>query len=164
VADPLSFDAFYRDTRTRLAQYIYVVTHDLAETQDVTQEAYARAWQRWNTVAGYGDPEAWVRTVAWRLAINRWRRGRSRLVAYRRHGPPPPAPPPDVDRVAIFEALRSLSYGHRAAIVLHYLAGMSVAEVARELGVAEGTVKARLARGRQALAPLLTTQTGAGHE
>ena len=46
--------------------------------------------------------------------------------------------------------------GQREAIALHHLADLPVAEVASLLGVAEGTIKARLARGRAALAPLLT--------
>jgi len=40
--------------------------------------------------------------------------------------------------------------------VLHYLAGLSVEEIARETGTPTGTVKARLARGRRALAPLVS--------
>jgi len=40
------------------------MTGSRAEAEDCVQEAYARAWQRWDKVSGYGDPEAWVRTVA----------------------------------------------------------------------------------------------------
>jgi RNA polymerase sigma-70 factor (ECF subfamily) len=40
------------------------MTGNRAEAQDAAQEAYVRAWQRWSTVSGYDNPEAWVRTVA----------------------------------------------------------------------------------------------------
>ena len=53
-------------------------------------------------------------------------------------------------------ALRQLPAAQREAIALHHLADLPVAEVALTLGVPEGTVKARLARGRAALAALLT--------
>ncbi|WP_346125617.1 RNA polymerase sigma factor, partial [Micromonospora coerulea] len=49
------------------------------------------------------------------------------------------------------------------AIALHYLLGMPVAEVARETDVPEGTVKARLSRGRRALANLLEATPSEAH-
>ncbi len=42
----MDFDAFYRDTSRRLLRYAYALTGDPGETQDLVQEAYARAWQR----------------------------------------------------------------------------------------------------------------------
>jgi RNA polymerase sigma-70 factor (ECF subfamily) len=59
------------------------------------------------------------------------------------------------EHVAIVTALQELDAGQREAVVLHYLADLPVAEVAVQLGVAEGTVKSRLARARDRLAALL---------
>ena len=59
------------------------------------------------------------------------------------------------DRLALMAALRRLPAAQREAIALHHLADLPVAEVALTLGVPEGTVKARLSRGRAALAELL---------
>lgn len=151
-----SFDAFYRASRQRLYDCLYALTGNAAEAQDAVHEAYARAWQRWPTVETYADPEAWVRTVARRVAVSRWRRARSALIAYRRAGPPPDVPGPDADSVALIEGLAQLPLSQRTALVLHHLVGLPVADVARETGVAVGTVKARLSRGRRALAVLLT--------
>jgi RNA polymerase sigma-70 factor (ECF subfamily) len=156
MPDSTSFDAFYRETRTRVAHFVYAMTGDAAEAQDAAQEAFARAWQRWDQVSGYESPEGWVRTVAWRLAINRWRRARNRLHAHVRHGAESSAPAPSEDNVAIMAALRLLPAEQRMAIVLHHLVGRSVAEIAAETGTPEGTIKARLARGRRALRPMLT--------
>ena len=61
-------------------------------------------------------------------------------------------PGPDPDAVALIAALARLPGPQRTAVVLHHLVGLPVAEVAREIGVPEGTVKARLSRGRRALA------------
>lgn len=149
------FDAFYVATRQRMFSCLYALTGNAAEAQDVVHEAYARAWQRWSQVSGYDDPEAWVRTVARRIAVSGWRRTRNRLVAQRRHGPPPPVPGPDPDAVALVAALAQLPVDQRTAIVLHHLNDLPVADVARETGVPVGTVKARLSRGRRALAALL---------
>ena len=57
--------------------------------------------------------------------------------------------------VALVAALRELPEAQRRAIVLHHLADLPVEAVARELGAPVGTIKARLSRGRTALAALL---------
>lgn len=150
-----TFDAFYAGTSRRVLHQMYAMTGNLADAQELVQEAYARAWQRWSSVSAHDDPEAWVRTVAWRLAASRWRKTRNGVAAMLRHGPAPDTPGPGVDNVALTAALRQIPEAQRRAIVLHHLVGLSVAEVAHETGAPEGTVKARLARGRAALATLL---------
>lgn len=153
--DAEGFDAFYSGTNRRVLHQMYAMTGNLADAQELAQEAYARAWQRWSTVSAYDDPEAWVRTVAWRLAASRWRKARNGVAAMLRQGPPEHAPEPSIDNVALVAALKAIPEAQRRAIVLHHLSGLSVAEVAHETGSPESTVKARLTRGRAALAELL---------
>ncbi|SCG42497.1 SigE family RNA polymerase sigma factor [Micromonospora inositola] len=155
MSDVDGFDEFYRGSRQRLLGFVYVLTGNLAEAQDAVQEAYIRAWQRWSTVREYDDPEAWLRVVASRIAVSRWRSLRSRARAYLRHGVEETSPAPSTDTVAVVEALRRLPEEQRTAIALYYLLGMPVADVARETEAPVGTVKARLSRGRAALAGLL---------
>ncbi|MFI0792820.1 sigma-70 family RNA polymerase sigma factor [Micromonospora rubida] len=149
------FDEFYRGSRQRLLGFLFALTGNIAEAQDAAQEAYIRAWQRWSTVCGYDDPEAWVRVVASRIAVSRWRSLRSRARAHLRHGADDTTPAPSTDTVAVVAALRRLPEEQRTALALYYLLGMPVAEVARETAAPVGTVKARLSRGRAALAGLL---------
>lgn len=149
------FDGFYAATVQRLIGQLYAMTGDLSEAQDVVQEAYLRAWQRRRQLSLEDAPEAWVRTVAWRLAISRWRRVRGSVTAWRRHGPQAPVREPSPDHAALMDALRRIPESQRVAIVLHHLCDLSVEQVAAEMGVAAGTVKARLSRGRAALAPYL---------
>jgi RNA polymerase sigma-70 factor (ECF subfamily) len=155
MPDVEGFDEFYRGSRQRLLGFVYALTGNLAEAQDAVQEAYIKAWQRWSTVRGYDDPEAWVRVVASRVAVSRWRSLRSRARAYLRHGADDSTPAPSTDTVAVVAALRRLPEEQRIALALYYLLGMPVAEVARETAAPVGTVKARLSRGRAALAGLL---------
>ncbi|BAL91560.1 putative RNA polymerase ECF-subfamily sigma factor [Actinoplanes missouriensis 431] len=151
------FDAFYASTARRVMLQVYAVCGDLGDAQDLTQEAYARAWQRWPEVSGYDSPEHWVRRVAWNLAANRWRGLRRWLAAQSRSGPPPETTDgPSPERVALLAALRRLPHAQRQAVAMHYLMDMSVEEIASSDGVPAGTVKARLSRARTALAPLLT--------
>ncbi|MBU2664668.1 SigE family RNA polymerase sigma factor [Actinoplanes bogorensis] len=149
------FEEFYGGTRHRLVTYLYAMTGDRAEAQDAAQEAYVRAWQRWPAVSGYDDPEGWLRTVAYRLCLNQWRKARNRLRAYGRHGVDLDVPPPHPGTVALIAALRQLPVGERQAITLHHLMDLPVADVAAQTGVPVNTVKTRLARGRRALAGLL---------
>jgi RNA polymerase sigma-70 factor (ECF subfamily) len=159
VRDAAGFDELYAAGNRRVLHQMYAMTGNLADAQELTQEAYARAWQRWSSVSAYDDPEAWVRTVAWRLAASRWRKTKNGVTAMFRHGAPEPTPEPSIDNVALVEALRRIPESQRRAIVLHHLVGLSVAEVAHEVHAPEGTVKARLSRGRAALAALLADST-----
>jgi RNA polymerase sigma-70 factor, ECF subfamily len=160
MRDPSSFDAFYSASVRRLIGQMHAMTGSRADAEDCVQEAYARAWQRWDKVSGYGDPEAWVRTVAYRISVSAWRKAASMRVAHRKHGAPDDSGGMSPDYVAIVTALRRVPPSQRQAIVLHHLVGKSVDEIARETGAASGTVKARLSRGRRALAPLLDEGTG----
>jgi RNA polymerase sigma-70 factor, ECF subfamily len=162
----MDFDVFYRDTSRRLTRYAYGLTGDPVEAQDLVQEAYARAWQRRRRLAGYEDPEAWLRLVVNRLATDRWRRLGVRRDRAAATPPPDPVAPPSENVVLLVRAMRTLPLAHRRALALHYLLDRSVAEIAVETGVATGTVKSWLSRGRAALAAQLgdaIEPEGAGH-
>ncbi|WP_413800596.1 SigE family RNA polymerase sigma factor [Streptomyces iranensis] len=148
---PCDFDQFYTVTAKRLVAVVYAATGDLAEAEDAVQEAYARAWQRWDRLTAEGDPTPWVRTVALRLAVSSWRRARNRMRAHFRHGPPPDLPDLAPDRVALVHALRGLKPEQRTAVVLHHLLDLPIEQVARETGVSPGAVRTRLSRARKAL-------------
>ena len=158
------FDAFYQASFARLVGQIYAMCGNVAEAQDCVQEAFVRAWDRRRVLDRDQAPEAWVRTVAYRLAVSRWRRRRrASEPADRAQARRPPAEP-DVTRVALARALQQLPADQRRAIVLYHLVDLSVTEVAREVGVPVGTIKARLSRGRATLAVLLADPEGARHE
>ncbi len=156
MRDSSEFDEFYSASVLRVSGYVYALSGDRGETEDVVQEAYARAWQHWDKVSAHADPEAWVRTVAYRIRVSQWRRVTARFRAHQRHGAPPDVPELSVDYIAITTALREIAPSQRRAIVLHHLLGLSVEEVAIETGVSTGTVKSHLSRGRTRLAALLT--------
>ena len=150
-----SFDAFYARAYAHVAGQAYLLVGDLGEAQDVAQEAFVRALARWRTVSTLDDPVGWTRRVAINLAISRWRRHRNALTAWRRRADPETSAGPGADRLAVVDALRGLPPRQRAALVLHHMDDLSVADVARELGVPEGTVKSDLSRGRASLARAL---------
>jgi RNA polymerase sigma-70 factor (ECF subfamily) len=149
-ADPKQeFDQFFRETCPRLVGQAFVYTGSFAQGQDLAHEALARAWQLWDQVRTYDSPEAWTRKVLFNLATSEWRRARVRRD---RSEALPPVEGPDVEAVALAEALRTLPVTQRHAIVLHDAVGIPVADIAKELEVPEGTVRSWLTRGRRLLA------------
>jgi len=145
------FDAYFVRNYGRLVAELYSVVGSLAEAEDAVQEAFARASVRWERLRDYDHPDAWVHRVALNLAASSLRRARRKLVADRRVGVPPPAPAPGEDTVVLAQALGRLRRRHREVLVLHYLAELSVEEMARVLRIPVGTVKGRLFRARAAL-------------
>jgi RNA polymerase sigma-70 factor, ECF subfamily len=157
--DEAEFDEFYAASYRRLCSQVYAMIGDLEEARDCVQEAFVKAWAHRRKLDRADHPEAWVRLTAHRLAISRWRRTmRGRRAPDRALTPDADTAPVDADHVVLVEALKQLPEAQRHTIVLHHIADLPVHAVALELGVAEGTVKARLARGRAALAVLLADQ------
>jgi RNA polymerase sigma-70 factor, ECF subfamily len=146
------FEVFYTAHYGRLVGQLLALLGDLAEAEDAVQEAFARASVRWRWLRAYDAPDAWVRRVAFNLARSSLRRTRTRLRATARLRPPAEVPAASAEVLDMIAALRRLPLRQREALVLHYLAGLPVDQVARQLGVPVGTVKSRLARGRAALA------------
>jgi RNA polymerase sigma-70 factor (ECF subfamily) len=145
-----SFDDFYAAHFGPLVAQLHAGTGSLAEAQDVVQEAFCRAWGRWDQLMGYDDPVAWVRRVAWNLAVSRWRRTRTALrFAARQRVETVAGPGPD--RVVLTAALARLPVKHRRAVTLFYLADLTTGEIAQECGVPEATVRSWLHRARAAL-------------
>lgn len=154
--DETEFDDFYSASFARLTGQLYAMIGDRDEAQECVQEAFVRAWANRRRLDRAEHPEAWVRTTAYRLAVSRWRRTRlGRRPADRAVAAPVVTAAADESRVALVQALRQLPESQRQALVLHHLCDLPVQAVAAEVGVPEGTIKARLSRGRSALAALL---------
>ena len=155
AVSPEEFTDFYAASFRRLVGQLYAMTGNHAEAQDAVQEAFIRAWAHRRRLERSGAPEAWVRATAWRIAVSRWQRARLGQVLMRSSPSAAPIDGPNPDRVALIEALRQVPAEQRRALVLYHVCDQSVAQIAAETGVPAGTVKARLARGRAALAPHL---------
>lgn len=153
------YDASYR----RLVVQLFALTGDLADAEDAVQEAFVTALGKGRAFDHLDNHEAWLRTVALNHVRNRWRH--ADVVRRLRAKVPGPTPddPVGPEHVALVEALGTLDLPHRTVVVLHYLADRSVGDISRELGIPEGTVKTRLARSRELLAPLLSEPEEADH-
>jgi RNA polymerase sigma factor (sigma-70 family) len=146
--DVRSFDDFYAAHRTAIGRAVALAVGDVDLAGDATDEALARAYERWHLVSRLERPEGWVYRVAlnWAISVLR-RRRRSLHRLYER----PPGDGPQVPDPAVHDALGALDVKHRSVVVCRHLLGWSVAETADALGVQEGTVKSRLHRAHQVL-------------
>ena len=162
VAEPaveLTFERFYVSCADRLVTQLFFVTGDREEARDCAQEALAKAWQHWVNLDTSGEgPAGWVYTVAYRIAVSRFRRAvlntRSlwRLPIDEREDEISGS----AEVIAVRDALSVLPLAQRAVLVLHYYEGLPVESIAATLGLSASGVKSRLTRGRAALAQLLT--------
>jgi RNA polymerase sigma-70 factor (sigma-E family) len=147
-----TFDWAFADLYQLAYRVAYRILGDRGDAEDVAQEALARAAVRWARLAD--RPEGWVSRVASNLAIDRIRR--------RRRTPPRPIGPfgavdPHIgERGDLVTALRRLPRRQREVVVLRFLADMSEAQVAREIGCSVGAVKSHSSRGLAALRRTLT--------
>jgi RNA polymerase sigma-70 factor (ECF subfamily) len=152
------FSVSYR----RLVMQLYGVIGDRAEAEDIVQEAFVRAVAAGRRFTETANPEAWLRTTAINLHRSRWRKLRN-FARIKEHL----AAPQDIlgldNRLDVIEALRSLPVKQREVIAMHYLADLPVDDIAQELGLAPGTVKSRLSRGREAMAQALGTDEEIHH-
>lgn len=121
-----------------------------ADREDAVQEALRRAWEKRHTLRD----ERYLQTWVVRILLNecdRIRRKSKRTI--------PSAEVPAVQHGqgegALKQAILDLEEGLRLPIMLHYIEGYSVAEVARMLRLPQGTVKSRLSRGRSRLRSML---------
>jgi RNA polymerase sigma-70 factor (ECF subfamily) len=137
-------------------RYVVHLTGDRAMADDVVQETLLRAWRRPAVLdQSQQSARSWLFTVARNLVIDEQRS------AHHRHEfgadilPERQSADSEADAVLdawlVSDAVAELSAEHRAVIVHAYYGGRSVAEIARELDIPEGTVKSRLHYGLRAL-------------
>jgi RNA polymerase sigma-70 factor, ECF subfamily len=154
------FDEFYLASYGRTVAMVAALVGSRHDAEDIAQEAYARALARWRLLRSYDLPEAWVRKVALRLAIDAGRRHRRGIATLARlaslRASPASEPGDDLLHSPLGHALQRLPLPERQVLALHYVADLPINAIAHECGLSPGTVKSRLAAGRRHLEELLS--------
>lgn len=148
----LDFAGFFHAEYESLLRTMYLLCRNRAEAEDLSQEAMARAFERWEKVRTASSPRAYVFTIALNLRRSTLRRT---AVAIRHRHPDPPIPdePHTIveRRTDILRALRSLPQSQREALLLVEWVGMTSEEAGQVLGIEAESVRGRLHRARRAL-------------
>jgi RNA polymerase sigma-70 factor (ECF subfamily) len=159
--DPRAFEELVRRHRDRLWAVALRTMREPEEAADALQDALISAYRAAGSFRAESAVTTWLHRIVVNACLDRIRRRQVRpTVPLSEEGPAEPADRRDrmAERdtaMAIEEALGQLAVEQRAAITLVDIEGYSVADTAQILGVAEGTVKSRCARGRARLAVLL---------
>ncbi len=153
--DPSPDDAFQRAAEelwTPVYRFALAMTNDLAEADDVAQEAFVRLWGRRSSIDWSEPVLGWLLVAARRVALDRFRR----LARALRLGSPSPGPAGlDAATIERFVDLRTelavLTRAERTAILLSAVEGWSADEIGAALGISAGAVRAAASRGRAKL-------------
>ena len=127
------FDSFYYATRSGLVHQTFALTGDLPAAQSAVRDAYIAAWHHWRKVSATPDPEAWVRPQAWNLAQRR----HTARIWHRNKGMDPAD-------AAVLDAVAKLPVSQRRTLLLTQLAGVSLPDAARELGIPRSVAEQHL--------------------
>jgi RNA polymerase sigma-70 factor (ECF subfamily) len=148
---PTEIEQVFRAHYERLVRSLTLACGDAEHAADAVQEAFVRAHVRWRKLRHYDDPVGWVRRVAVNLLRDQHRRSKrkDRAIARLAATPAQPTGAPEHDRLG--DLLEELPRQQRTAVALYYVEGLTVAEVAEAMGLAEGSVKSHLHDGRRRL-------------
>ncbi|MBQ6950716.1 MAG: sigma-70 family RNA polymerase sigma factor [Clostridia bacterium] len=142
-------DTLYRVAATQLRQK--------ADREDAVQECLRRAWEKRHSLRD----ERYLQTWVIRILLNECH-NMQRKMARTLPREDIPAVQPQREETGLKEALLQLEERYRMPILLHYMEGYSVKEVAGMLRVPQGTVKTWLSRGRKALEAILNEEVFEG--
>ncbi len=152
------FDAFFRREYRALVGLALALTGDRAAAEDLAQDALLAAHRKWEDLAHYDDPGAWVRRAVANRSASVWRRRARELRAMTRLRAQPVGMvgPMDAADDEFWDAVRALPTRQAQCVALRYLEDRDVAEIAEILHIAAATVRVHLHEARSSLARRLT--------
>jgi RNA polymerase sigma-70 factor (ECF subfamily) len=166
AGDSEAFGTLFSRHSGRLWAVALRTVGDPEDAADALQEAMISAFRRAGSFRGDSAVGTWLHRIVVNAAVDRLRRRPARTVSW-------PSDPDELEgffvprtadavetRLDVDAALHMLPPEQRAALVLVDMMGYPVAEVATILGVSQGTVKSRCARGRARLLPYLSHLRG----
>ncbi len=168
MTDAQQFEAFIKDYQNMVFSTAMRLLANQSDAEDVSQETFLRAYERFDDLRDGPTAGGWLKTVATNLSLNHLTRYRSRWSFFSdvfRHGDENedhemefPAPDDTEQAFALSErrelleqALQKLAPKERVPLVLYHFEGLRYEEIAEKLGVSLGKVKTDIFRGRETL-------------
>lgn len=162
-ADELAFKALYDETFTMLWRVARRITNSDEAAEDVVHDSYIKVVERWSMFPTRNDAKYWLIRVVKNNALN-WikRKGREQKVYQRYFKELDDASESPEDQALKAEAsdgmrrnLDKLPEKFRMVLVLKEYGMLNYKEIGRVMGIAEGNVKIRVFRAREALAAMM---------
>ena len=178
MTDAQEFEAFMRNYQDMVFSTAMRLLANPTEAEDVAQEVFLKAYQRFAELRESPTAGGWLKTVARNLSLNHLSRYRSRwsffseLVGKGREEHDeaeiefPASDDVEADlarserRELVEQALQTLPAAQRVPLVLYHLEDLQYDEIAAQLGVSLGKVKTDIFRGREALRRKLSLKLG----
>ena len=159
--DRSAYSELVRRHQSAVYRSCYRILGNREDARDASQEAFLRGYRKLETFRGRSAFKTWILRVAMNVSLNE--RGRQKLAhtdfALAESIPGPEAPEAELMKseaaTQVHEALQLVRSDHRAAVVLRDLEGLTYQETAESLGIAEGTAKSWVHRGRKRLKEVL---------
>jgi RNA polymerase sigma-70 factor, ECF subfamily len=150
-----AFEDLVRAYQADVWRFAYHLTRDRTLAEDVTQEAFLRAFRFFKSFRGDSRFSSWLFRIARNCAMDALRSRKSHL---EREPFPAPGASDAQSRVELHAALNAVTEEHRDAFLLIEVFGLSSQEAADVLGVRVGTVKSRMHRARAAMVHALAIE------
>jgi RNA polymerase sigma-70 factor (ECF subfamily) len=179
---PTDFTTFMRNYQDMVYSTSVRLVGNEAQAEDISQEVFLKAYERYETLQGSPTAGGWLKTVATNLSLNHLTRYRKRwrfFSEFRRDDGGAEADEPEVEfaapdtffagvdtgerRAWVEEALEQLPEHQRVPLVLYHFEDMPYEDIARRLGVSLAKVKTDILRARAAMAQILA-RSGTSHE
>jgi len=166
-------EALVREHASLVYRVAYAALRNRAEAEDAAQETFLRVLRQRKRLADVREPRAWLARIAWRVALDRRRRGSevpleeaaAAVRELRAAGASAEQVAADAQMLALLERLiASLPRELREALTLSTVQEMSAAEAAQALGIPEASVRTRVFRARQLLREKLAAVLEGKHE
>jgi RNA polymerase sigma-70 factor (ECF subfamily) len=174
MGNPDQFEAFMRDYQNMVFTTAYRLLADESESQDIAQEVFLKAYERFDELKAIPSAGGWLKTVARNLCLNHLNRHRRRWRLFSElvreeeddsggledRFPVAENACPSLEtedqKARLEQALSRLPQAQRVPIVLFHIEEMSYDAIAQSLGISLSKVKVDIHRGRQALRRILS--------
>jgi RNA polymerase sigma-70 factor (ECF subfamily) len=167
TGSPEAWDAIFKRYQLPLYSYVFELVHDADATLDIVQETFINAARHIARLRDDAKFPGWLFGIAHQKCIQRWR-GQSReekgLAALADDPPPDPGSDPagllirKEQEAEFMNLVNSLPLPHRSVLLLYFLEGFSIEEIATITGTPPGTVKSRMHYVKRALRTLIESQ------
>ncbi|HKO99334.1 MAG TPA: RNA polymerase sigma factor [Pyrinomonadaceae bacterium] len=162
--DMKAFEELYQRHNRRVYSLCLRMTHNVPEAEDLAQEVFIQLFRKIGSFRGDSAFSTWLHRLTVNQVLMHFRKRSVKLERTTEEGETPvqtvrgtenPNKMPVLDRISLDRAIQKLPPGYREVFILHDVEGHEHGEIAKMLGVAEGTSKSQLHKARMKLRALL---------